>query len=263
MDNTKIVQPVIVKPEIKLKRKYVKKVSQLPVVQQNNPTGIEDMLKLAITNKVDVGTLERLMAMRKEIKAEKAKEDFDKSMAAFQAECPVIQKDKNVLGKDKITVRYKYAPLESIIYQIKDLITKHGFSYKFETNNQEKLIEVICIVNHKSGHSEKSKFSVPVGIEDYMTEVQKYGARVTFAKRYTLKNAFGLTETGEDIDGNVKDKKVDELELDNKSITKINTARNIQELNVICKALQETLGPKYRKSLVEEYGLKKEELNKK
>lgn len=160
----------------------------------------EALIAKAIENKVDVATMERLLAMRRELKAEWAKEEYVKALAAFQAECPVIKKTKAVFEKDKKTVRYKYAPIDSIIEQVKGLLAKHGFSYTVDALNEPGFLGAACRVTHSAGHSEVSTFRVPVGTEAYMSDVQKYGARNTFAKRYAFTNAFGILTGDEDTD---------------------------------------------------------------
>jgi hypothetical protein len=88
----------------------------------------EALIAKAIDKNVPVETMERLLVMRRELKAEWAKGEFDKAIAAFQAECPIIKKTKAV-RTDTGEVAYKYTPLESIVEQIKGILRKNGFSY--------------------------------------------------------------------------------------------------------------------------------------
>ena len=53
---------------------------------------IESLIAKAIDKNVSVETMERLLIMRRELKAEWAQTEFDKAMAAFQSECPIIKK---------------------------------------------------------------------------------------------------------------------------------------------------------------------------
>lgn len=159
----------------------------------------EALISLAITKGVDVATLERLVALKEKVDAKNAKIEYDDAMAKFQSECPVIKKGKVVLEKDKQSVRYKYAPLDSIVDQTKEIIAKHGLSYTIRTESDDKFLSAICRVTHTAGHSEDFSFKVPIGNEQYMSDVQKYGARLTFAKRYAFCNAFGIL-TGDDDD---------------------------------------------------------------
>jgi hypothetical protein len=47
---------------------------------------------------------------------------------------------------------------------------------------------------------------VPLGTEAFMSEVQKFGARATFAKRYAFCDAFGIITGDKDNDGAVDNK---------------------------------------------------------
>jgi hypothetical protein len=166
----------------------------------------ENLIEKALSNNVSVETIERLLAMRKELKAEFAKEQFDLAMANFQKTCPVIKKKKIVKDKNG-QARYSYAPIEDIINQVKELISDQGLSYTIRIENSDKDLTAICKVSHLTGHSDESKFVVPIGAEQFMTDTQKFGARATFAKRYAFCNAFGIMTGDDDNDGNVEDKK--------------------------------------------------------
>jgi pyruvate/2-oxoglutarate/acetoin dehydrogenase E1 component len=71
-------------------------VAQPQVVAPTRAFDVEGLIEKAIVNNVPVDTMERILAMRRELKAEVAKEEFDRSMAKFQSECPVITKTKEV-----------------------------------------------------------------------------------------------------------------------------------------------------------------------
>ena len=167
-----------------------------------NKLDAQSLIAQAIDNKVPVETMEKLLSMRRELKAEYAKEEFDRSLAAFQANCPVIKKTKEVNFTSKRTggrTQYKYAPLESIVLQVKKLLQQHGFSYTVNTK-QNGQITAICKVTHEQGHSEKSELTVPIDSGAFMNEQQKVASALTFAKRYAFCNAFGILTGDEDDD---------------------------------------------------------------
>jgi len=176
----------------------VSKEKELAVSQVQENT-VESLLTLAVEKGVAIETLKGLMEMRKEVRAEMAQEAFNRAMSEFQAECPTIKKTKDVKNKDK-TSRYKYAPLESIIAQIKDLLKKYGFSFTINTRMDEKFIVATCKITHGAGHSEISEFGVPIESTAFMNEAQKFASALTFAKRYAFINAFGIM-TGDNDDG--------------------------------------------------------------
>lgn len=164
---------------------------------------IDELLAQAISKGAGLETLEKLLAMRKELKMEYAKEQFDAALASFQSECPVIKKERKVdfVGKTSgVRVKYAYAPLDEIVEQVKGLIAKNGLSYTIDMENTETSITAIVKVRHIAGHSEITKFTVPIDKNAYMSAQQQYGAASTFAKRYCFCNAFGILTGDEDTD---------------------------------------------------------------
>jgi len=162
----------------------------------------EILIAQALDKGLSVETIERLLAMRKELKAEAAKEAYDEAMANFQAECPVIEKDKkvNFITKAGDRVDYAYAPLDSIVRQVKELIAKNGFSYNFKTEESAEGVRTVCIVKHKLGHTDSSDFMVTGGGTSLMSAAQIKSSKATYAKRNAFCNAFGIITGDEDND---------------------------------------------------------------
>jgi hypothetical protein len=153
----------------------------------------EALIALAIEKNVSVDTMERLLAMRRELKAERAKEEFDKAMAGFQQQCPTIEKKKQGYN-------YKYADLTDIVEHVKEILAKNGFSYTFDTDEGENAVIVYCKVKHIAGHIETSKARITLESTMKMNASQKSGAAMTYGKRYAFCNAFGILTGDEDTD---------------------------------------------------------------
>lgn len=162
---------------------------------------IEALLQNAVDKGVSVETMERLLAMRRELKAEAAKEEFDIAMSKFQTECPTIEKTKEVKTRDG-SVAYSFAPIDSIVKQVKPYMQKHGFSYSSAMKLTEAGVLVTVRAIHSAGHSEESSMEVPLGTKtNVMSDTQVVAAASTFAKRYAFCNAFGILSGDEDTDG--------------------------------------------------------------
>lgn len=160
---------------------------------------VDLLLTKAVEKGLPVETMDKLLGMRRELKAERAKEDFDASMAEFQGRCPIIRKTKKGGETKSGTVAYYYAPLELIVEQTKELIQQCGFSYAIQTKTEKDRVLVTCTVKHRAGHSEKSEMEVPVGAgTSIMSASQVVAAALTFAKRYAFCNAFGIMTGDED-----------------------------------------------------------------
>lgn len=163
----------------------------------------EALIAHAIENKTDVSVMKELLAMRAALRAENAKSEYDRAMAAFQAECPIIQKTK--AGANNY---YKFAPLDHIILQVRELIRKHGFSFSITSEITEGWVKAICTIKHEGGHSEESVFQCPIDAnpKNAMSAPQRYGASMTFSKRYSFCNGFGIMTADEDVDAGKRGK---------------------------------------------------------
>lgn len=218
--------------------KEIKTIEETQITKQDFP--IENLLSEAIKNNVPVETMERLLAMRRELKKERAEEAYIQAMANFQAECPTIKKDRIVQNKDKTTTRYKFAPIESIDRQTKEIRQKNGFSYNIDTKIDGLKVKVLCKVTHIMGHSEVSEFEVPIDKESYMNEQQRFASALTFAKRYAFCNAFGILTADDDDDAKSNDKK--EASSYDKVLAIVKTLKDIGKLIKTDELLQKDKG---------------------
>lgn len=171
-------------------------IRQLPV-----KFDAESLISKAIEHNLPVETMERLLAMRSQLKAEAAREAYFTALAGFQSECPVIRKTKLVRDK-RGNPRYRYAPLDEIVKQAGPILKEYGFSYTIQTRHDKDLNAIIstCTLHHNEGHSETSEFTAPIDAEAFMNEPQKYGSASSFSKRYAFCNATGILTSDEDDD---------------------------------------------------------------
>lgn len=155
----------------------------------------QDLLALAVQKGADVATLERLMVVRTQLKAERSREAYFDSLAAFQSECPVILRSQ--AGHEN---RYRYAPLERIVKEVAPLLHKHGFAHQEDGVVTDGWVEAVVTVTHREGHSEVKRFKVPAESKAGMSPQQKYGAAMTYATRYAFCAAFGIRTGEKDTD---------------------------------------------------------------
>ena len=175
-----------------------------------------DLLQLAIEKDVDIEKLSKLMDLQERWLKANIEKKFNLAMANFQKNCPIIEKKQAVKNKSG-EVRYKFAPIGEIIRQVKTLLADNKLFYDFTTEDSEGFLKVICTATHESGHCKQAAFKIPIGKEDYMSDVQKYGARLTFAKRYAFCNAFGITTAETDTDAQQPKEKTVKLTKDQSS----------------------------------------------
>src|SRR4030043_106432 len=92
------------------------------------------LLTQAIDKNLPIESMERLLAMRREMKAEWARDQFFTALAGFQKECPIVAKKHKVMDKDKVTKavkgeRYSYAAIEDLVEQAGPSLEGWGFSW--------------------------------------------------------------------------------------------------------------------------------------
>ena len=197
----------------------------------------EELISKAIDRKIPVETMEKLLGMRRELRQEYAREEYIKAMAKFQAHCPIITKTKEVPTRSG-KIAYKYAPIDSIVSQVKGLLEQYGFSYTTDMEIlPDSLIRVTVKVNHIAGHSETSTMTVPLGYKtDIMSQSQVVAAAQTFAKRYAFCNAFGILTNEEDNDA-IEDREPDLFE---RALELVRSQNNPQLLSAYREKISES-----------------------
>lgn len=180
-----------------------KKEKKEIAVGENQEFNLEHLISQGISKGLPIETMKELLAMRKQLKDEWAKEQYYISLSEFQAYCPIIKKKATVNFKSPRTGRvtnYNYASLDMIVSQVKIVLREFGFSYTVKTKQNDNSVTAICMAHHKSGYSEETEFTVPIDKAAYMNEAQKVASALTYAKRYAFCNAFGVMTGDEDDD---------------------------------------------------------------
>lgn len=171
--------------------------TQLPATRDT--ASAEGLIALAIERGVGVDALERLLAMRRELRLEQARMEYYAALSRFQAALPEIVKTKPVYDRGG-KLRYKYAPVEDIVAQIRAPLHDAGFSYTLDHVVTDSAVTVVLTSHHVGGHSEVASFTAPVDPDAYMSPAQRGGAATTFAFRYALRGVYGLVTADEDTD---------------------------------------------------------------
>jgi hypothetical protein len=167
-----------------------------PLAEQDPQGQISDLIRHAIDKGVDATSIEKFAALWERFEDRKAERLYNEALSAFQRECPPIHKRASgVHGA-------AYAPLDYIEATIRPYLAKFGLSYTF--NQTERGTDSICIetvVRHKAGHKTSSLFTCTIDKSARMNDSQKDGSATSYAKRYGLVAALGISITGQDDDG--------------------------------------------------------------
>jgi len=178
-------------------------------LQTQNP---EQLITLAIQSNANIEVLERLMMLRERYMAQIAKESFFDALVNFQKLVPEIKKDKQVKFDTKAgSTDYWYAPLASVIRQIKDPISEVKIAYQWKIEDDGDKIKVTCELTHMN-HTERTTLSASPDTSGGKNAVQGRGSTVEYLKRYTLECALGLS-TADDIDGQGIDLSFDDIQI--------------------------------------------------
>ena len=148
---------------------------------------------------VDIGKMERLMAMYERVEARRAVSAFDTALSNMQPELPSIGERGGIKDRNG-NVQSTYALWEDINQVIKPVLQKHGFALSFRTDCAEG-ISVTGVLSHKEGHREETTIKLPADATGSKNAVQAVASSVSYGKRYTAGALLNLTSHGEDDDG--------------------------------------------------------------
>jgi hypothetical protein len=172
------------------------------------PAGPMDMISQAVASGASIETLERLMALKQQHDKEVARQAFLNALSDFQNEAPDIRKTKGVeFGNTK----YMYAPLADIDRQLRKPMKDHGFSKRWEIQDNGDEIKVTCIIAHIGGHTEQTAMTAKPDTSGSKNPIQARGSAIEYMKRYTLVGALGITTADSDIDGRLPEIDIDKL----------------------------------------------------
>lgn len=176
-------------------------MSALPktdIVPADSGTKVMSILQAAVTNGATPESLEKIVGLQERIMAKQAEMDFSAAIHMFQSECPPIPKNKTAKAG---SYSYEYASLDHIARIIAPIIRKCGLSYSFEASSTNEMVEATCTVRHIGGYSTSARFAAPVDRGAKMNDMQKQASALSYARRYALILALGLTTGEADDDG--------------------------------------------------------------
>lgn len=197
------------------------------------------MIANAVAKGMDLETIKELRALQKEWEADEAKKAFNNAFAAFKAEAVTVIRNKTV-DQGPLSGK-KYAELFAVVNAITPALSKHGLSAAWRVTKDDKdWIEVTCILKHTLGHFESVAMGGPPDGGGAKSAIQARASTVTFLERYTLKAVCGVSEQGDDANGEKT-----KVEPDAEGKTLLEAAGSISALQAAWKALT----PKQRSTL--------------
>lgn len=164
-----------------------------------------EILQRAVEKGADVEQLTKLMDLQERYEATQARKAFVAAKAAFKAEAPKLTRNKHVGFDSKsggARTDYKHTTLDHAADLLSPVLSKHGLTYSWETEQAEGgLIKVTCVLTHVQGHSERVTLQAGPDQSGNKNNIQAVGSTVTYLERYTLLSVLGMATGDMDTDG--------------------------------------------------------------
>lgn len=136
----------------------------------------------------------------------------------------------------------KYVPLENVVEAIDSVGGEHGLSFIQEVKTSDDgMVGVTTIIFHTSG--EWLEFE-PLYLKPDSTKPQAYGSAITYARRYSLSSAFGITsdqdDDGNEANGNNKKQKDNVVKKHDQPTQDELKQEAIQRINALYEEMKQT-----------------------
>jgi hypothetical protein len=154
-------------------------------------------LQVAIERGADPQVLLQMMELQERYDRNRAAEAFGEAITKFQSLCPIVHKGRST--KDSGAFGYTFASYDDIVRAASPALKECGLAVSFSTEHVEHGIKVTCRIRHGI-HAEDCTLTVPVPNTLKVSDTQKYGAALSYAKRYALCAALNIVVSDEDSD---------------------------------------------------------------
>lgn len=182
-------------PEQQFDLEPVAPAAPMPVARIDPLNQVSDMMKAVVDKGItadNVAAMEQLVGLFERMQNKQNEKDFNAGFVSLQKEMPKVVATEAVPNNDG-SIRYTFAPYESIMAQVGPLLVKHGFTVSFSMKYDGPRIIAVCTLRHSAGHAVSNEFAVRIGSgPPKASEAQADGAAGTYAKRMALCNALNI-----------------------------------------------------------------------
>ncbi|EFF76062.1 Erf family protein, partial [Achromobacter piechaudii ATCC 43553] len=170
------------------------------------------MMLAALNQGAQLDQIEKMMDLQERWEHREAEKAFNDALAAFKAEAVEVLKRKTVdFTSQKGRTHYKHAELSDVVEAVGPALSRHGFAWSWKTAQEGGLIRVTCILKHRQGHSDSVSLEASSDQSGNKNSIQAIASTVTYLQRHTLKAITGVSEKGDDNDGNGADSAAEEI----------------------------------------------------
>lgn len=210
------------------------------VVHQQQSNQILDLIQIAVNQPNGLDVIKELTALKNEQEDRFAKQQFGLHFSEMQSEFKPVKRLKQ--GN-----KAKYAPLEDLQKTFGPIISKHGFSYRWNEEAKPEGYLLCTLIISGWGHEVSNSKLLPPYVPDkggqsgksIMNSLQAEGVRSSYGRRYTFISGFGLIMEDEDSDGALPH---DDDSIYGDMIREIDACNSVPKLNAVSKALYDKLG---------------------
>lgn len=162
------------------------------------PTPMALFAEAARDKDFDPEKLRVMLEMKQQWERDRAAEEFGLALTKFQAQCPIIHKSRKASFGGGAAA-YTFASYDDIHREIAPLLKECGLAISFSTEQVDGQLKATCRVRHGT-HFEDHTLTVPVPAMK-VNDTQRFGAALSYAKRYALCAALNIVVSDEDSDG--------------------------------------------------------------
>lgn len=163
--------------------------------ERNGSADPMSLLAAAVEQGMDPDQLGKLLDLQERYEKNRAAEAFGAAISRFQRLCPQVHKGRKV---EAGPMRYQYASFDDVMREAGPHLAACGIAISFSTEANERGIRVTTRVR-VGIHAEDYTLDIPVP-DMRVNDTQKYGAALSYAKRYGLCAALNIVVTDEDND---------------------------------------------------------------
>lgn len=173
---------------------------QVAVLAANSPMG---MMMAAVKQGIPLDQIKEMMAIQREWESDEARKAFNEAFAAFKAEAVEVIKRKQVdFATQKGRTQYKHAELSDVVEAVGPALSRHGFSWSWTPEQKNGRIFITCNLLHRLGHEKSATMDAAADESGGKNTIQAIVSTTTYLERHTLKAVCGISEKGDDNDGN-------------------------------------------------------------
>ena len=171
---------------------------QTGALAANSPAA---MMMAAMAQGASLEQIEKMMDLQERFERRESEKAYNAAFAAFKSEAVRILKARTVT--DGPLKGKSYAELHNVVDAVTPALSRHGLSASWKLSRDEKdWLEVTCTLKHTSGHSETVSMGGPPDAGGAKNALQARASTKSYLERYTLKAIWGVSEGGDDTDGN-------------------------------------------------------------